>query len=111
MLFGAYALHGRDPMIYERTPVLAGQCFYLFATEGNPDDKALVEAAYELDVTSRPSNARAQATVALRDYTYARFHGDLEEAARQAEAAIISLARFRLPRHLRVVTQQGYLAA
>ena len=111
MLFGAYALAGHTPVKYKRTLAIAAQPFYLLASEAHPADRALIEAAYALDVASRSTAARDQATVPLRDYAYARYHGDIKAALRHAEAAILSLEAFRLPRHIRVVSERALLAA
>jgi hypothetical protein len=111
MLFGAYALNKHTPVTYKRSLAIAAQPFYLFASEGHAEDKPFVEAAYALDVASRAPHARDQATIPLRDYTYARYHGDIEAAQRHGQAAVASLADFWLPRHLEVISQRGFIAA
>ena len=66
--------------------------------------------AHQLDQASGPSNARGQATVRLRDFTYARYHGDLHAAEQHAEA-VADVSAFPLPRHEDVVAAQRYLVA
>jgi hypothetical protein len=109
-LFGAYALHGRDPVLYPRTAAFAAQFMYLMIAVGNPSDRPFVEAARALDIVARPSHTRGQATVDLREHAYARYCGDMEAARAHGVAAIARLERFPLPRHLRVVTEQHYVA-
>jgi len=106
-LFGAYALHGRDPVLYPRTAAFAAQFMYLMIEEG---DRPLVEAARSLDIIARPTHTRGQATVDLREHAYARYRGDIAAARAHGVAAIARLERFPLPRHLRVVTEQNYVA-
>ena len=99
------------PVIYERTDAISAQSLYLFAADGDPDDTVVVDMAHQLDQASGPSNARGQATVRLRDFTYARYHGDLHAAEQHAEAAVADLSAFPLLRHEDVVAAQRYLVA
>lgn len=113
-LVRAYLSTVPEPIVYPATPALAAQWFYLCAEnvkEGRPEDAALLESLYALDVRTRPTHHRAQATTALRDVEYARFRRDLTAMEAHRLKAIADLAAYPLPRHRRVVDANGYLAA
>jgi hypothetical protein len=104
-------LSNDDPVIYPGTPALAAQWLYALVERGAPEDDALIEIVYELDVDTRPRDSRGIATTSLRDYVYAVHCGDFVEAERLRQIVIAALAAFPLPRHQRTVEEQRYLAA
>jgi hypothetical protein len=109
-LVDAYIYQPNVP-IYRRTTALASQWFYRLIERENADDDDLINALYELDVASRPSTARGQATVALREFEYAMWQGRLADAERYRAEALESLDRFGLRRHELMVERYRYLAA
>jgi len=100
---------GGAPVIYDRTHALASQWLYALLDVW-PDDP-LVPRLIELELMSRPDNARGQATEPLRDFELARRAGDIRERERQRVEAKARLEAFPLERHLQMVERQRYLAA
>lgn len=101
----------RSAPIYPRTAALASQWFYRLIERGNPDDDELIDALYELDVATRPNNARGQSTIPLREFEYATWQGRHADAERYRVEARESLDRFGLRRHELMVERYRYLAA
>jgi hypothetical protein len=97
----AYTVHEHDVVIYPRTQALAVQWMYLLIQGSIPNDEALVEALYALDVRTRPKNPRVDATRFLRDVEIARWRGDEIDAQRRLREAHRQLAAAGLQRHLR----------
>lgn len=108
-LYGAYALHGREPVIYPRTPAFAAQVMYLLAEQRNPDDKPLVEALKALDARTRPTHVRGQATLRLCEHAYELYCGNTQAASVIAKTALEPISAFPLPRHESRIVEQGYL--
>jgi len=104
-------IHQRNVPIYPRSAALASQWLYRLIERGNPDDDQLINALYELDVVSRPNNARAQSTIPLREFAYAIWQGRQADAERHRGEALESLDRFGLKRHELMVQRYRYLAA
>lgn len=104
-------IHQPTVPVYRRTPALASQWFYRLIERENGDDDDLIKALYELDVATRPGNARSQATVALREFEYAMWQGRFADAERYRAQALESLDRFGLRRHELMVERYRYLAA
>jgi hypothetical protein len=107
---------GRDgmPVFYPRTPALASQWLYLLLEDhrrGVDVDAEVIEALYRLDLRTRPTHARGQATAPLRDFEMARFRQDLTDADRQRKVAVANLEAYGLVRHQAFVEQYRYLAA
>ena len=106
-LVRAYVLRGGEPLAYPRTLALASQWFYATVEAGDP---GLVRALYELDANTRPSHKRARATEPLRDLEMERRFGPSLDEARARERVLRSLTPV-MERHVRVVTEQNYVAA
>jgi hypothetical protein len=109
-LVEAYVYQPNRP-IYRRTTALASQWFYRLVERGHSDDSDLIQVLYDLDVASRPDNARAQATVPLREFEYAMWQGRYADAERYAAQARECLDKFGLRRHELMVERYQYLAA
>jgi hypothetical protein len=109
-LVDAYVYQPNVP-IYRRTAALASQWFYCLTERDNPADDDLIRVLYELDVASRPTNARGQATVPLREFEYAMWQGRFADAERYRVQARECLDRFGLRRHELMVQRYQYLAA
>jgi hypothetical protein len=73
---------------------------YILAVWGDPEDPvdaALMACFYELDLRSRGTAARAQATVDRRDVAYLGFLGHEELASFHTTAALQAYNRYALP--------------
>lgn len=100
-----------DVPIYRRTSALASQWFYRLVEREHPRDGNLINALYDLDITSRPNDARSQATVPLREFEYAMWQGRFADAESYRAQARESLDKFGLRRHEMMVERYQYLAA
>ncbi|MDW5597781.1 hypothetical protein VSS74_25740 [Conexibacter stalactiti] len=110
-LVSAYVLDAEmeEPVLYPRTAALAAQGFYFFNELRLPGTEELIEALYALDCRSRPQNARGQATCALRELEWARYHYDADAMKRFRRQAIVDLGHYALRRHELAVMLNGYV--
>ncbi|MDA0179770.1 hypothetical protein OJ997_05655 [Solirubrobacter phytolaccae] len=99
----------RQPVRYPRSDSLAAQAFFMLAQSGCRDENT--DAAYRLDCETRPRTARSQATMSLVEGTQANLLGDEATARRHDSKVLIALQSFPLPRHLAVITAQGWVRA
>lgn len=81
---------------------------FFYWVERLPEDRQMIEDLYALDLLTRPTDARSQATASLRDRTYLDWRGQREAAEAKRRQIVPSLERFPLPRHIEIVRQFGF---
>jgi hypothetical protein len=101
--------HSGMPVRYDRAHAVHSQWLLALLREA-PDDP-LIPRLRALERASRPANARGRATEPLLGFELARRAGDPVEVDRLRAEADARLRDFPLERHLKMVEQQGYLAA